>query len=108
MCRSTLKRSPHIDRLESALVGCSSSLEPQPRRAFALQNRQDDCLRARERYFAVRIVPTLLAWAALVAATSAVVGALIPPGVSLTLYFSGAAVLVVWLERRARSLLAMP
>ena len=68
----------------------------------------DDCLRARERYFAVRIVPTLLAWAALVAATSALVGALIPPGVSLTLYFSGAAVLVVWLERRARSLLAMP
>jgi hypothetical protein len=69
---------------------------------------RDDCLRARERYFAVRIVPTLLAWAALVAAASAVAGALVPPGASLTLYFSGAAVLVVWLERRARSLLAMP
>ena len=51
-------------------------------------------------------MPTLLAWAALVAATSAVAGALVPPGASLTLYFSGAAVLVVWLERRARSLLA--
>ena len=61
-----------------------------------------------ERFFAVRIVPTLLAWAALVAATAAVAGALIPPGVSLTLYFSGAVILVVWLERRARSQLAMP
>ena len=69
---------------------------------------RDDCLRARERFFAVRIVPTLLAWAALVAATAAVAGALIPPGVSLTLYFGGAAILVVWLERRARSQLAMP
>ena len=69
---------------------------------------RDDCLRARERFFAVRIVPTLLAWAALVAATAAVAGALIPPGVSLTLYFSGAAILVVWLERRARLQLAMP
>ena len=44
----------------------------------------------------------------IVAATAAVAGALIPPGVSLTLYFSGAAILVVWLERRARSQLAMP
>ena len=69
---------------------------------------RDDCLRARERFFAVRIVPTLLAWAALVAATTAVAGAMIPPGVSLTLYFSGAAILVVWLERRARLQLAMP
>lgn len=56
----------------------------------------------------MRILPTLLAWAAVVAVMAAVAGALIPPGVSLTLYFSGAAILVVWLERRARSLLAMP
>lgn len=68
----------------------------------------DDCLRARERYFAMRILPTLLAWAAVVAVMAAVAGALIPPGVSLTLYFSGAAILVVWLERHARSLLEMP
>ena len=67
-----------------------------------------DCLRARERFFALRILPTLLAWAGLVAAASAVAGALIPPGVSLPLYFSGAAVLVVWLERRARSMFEMP
>ena len=67
-----------------------------------------DCLRARERFFALRILPTLLAWAGLVAAASAVAGALIPPGVALPLYFSGAAVLVVWLERRARSRFEMP
>ena len=67
-----------------------------------------DCLRARERFFALRILPTLLAWAGLVAAASAVAGALIPPGVALPLYFSGAAVLVVWLERRARSMFALP
>ena len=81
---------------------------PNPVERLRYKIARDDCLRARERYFAVRIVPTLLAWAALVAATSAVAGALVPPGASLTLYFSGAAVLVVWLERRARSLFAMP
>ena len=81
---------------------------PDPVERLRHKIAMDECLRARERYFAVRIVPILLAWAVLVAATSAVVGTLIPPGVLLTLYFSGAAVLVVWLERRARSLVAMP
>jgi hypothetical protein len=44
----------------------------------------------------------LLGWAVLVAGVSAVAGALIPLGVALTVYFSGAAVLVIWLERRAK------
>jgi hypothetical protein len=88
--------------------GAQAVSHPSPVERLRHKIARDDCLRAREHYFAVRIVPTLLAWAALVAATSAVAGALVPPGASLTLYFSGAAVLVVWLERRARSLLAMP
>ena len=88
--------------------GAQAVSNPSPVERLRHKIARDDCLRARERYFAVRIVPTLLAWAALVAATSAVAGALVPPGASLTLYFSGAAVLVVWLKRRARSLFAMP
>ena len=58
--------------------------------------------RARERYFALRIVPVLLAWAVLVAAATVAAGGLISLGVALTTYFSGAVLLVIWLERRAR------
>ena len=58
--------------------------------------------RARERYFALRIVPVLLAWALLMAAATVVAGGLISLGVALTTYFSGAVLLVIWLERRAR------
>ena len=77
------------------MAGAQVVSNPNPVERLRHKIARDDCLRARERYFfAVRIVPTLLAWAALLAATSAVVGALILPGVSLTLYFSGAAVLV--------------
>jgi hypothetical protein len=47
-----------------------------------------------------------MGWAVLVGAASAVAGALIPLGVALTVYFSGAAVLVVWLERRAKKQVA--
>jgi hypothetical protein len=47
-----------------------------------------------------------MGWAVLVAAVSAVAGALIPLGVALTVYFSGAAVLVIWLERRAKKQVA--
>lgn len=63
---------------------------------------QDAATQVRERYFCVAIVPALLGWAVLVAGVSAVAGALIPLGVALTVYFSGAAVLVIWLERRAK------
>ena len=58
--------------------------------------------RERERYFALRIVPVLLAWAVLVAAATVAAGGLISLGVALTTYFSGAVLLVIWLERRAR------
>ena len=58
--------------------------------------------RVRERYFALRIVPALLAWALLMAAATVAAGGLISLGVALTTYFSGAVLLVIWLERRAR------
>ena len=58
--------------------------------------------RVRERYFALRIVPVLLAWALLMAAATVAAGGLISLGVALTTYFSGAVLLVIWLERRAR------
>ena len=58
--------------------------------------------RARERYFALRIIPVLLAWAVLMAAATVAAGGLISLGVALTTYFSGAVLLVIWLERRAR------
>ena len=58
--------------------------------------------RVRERYFALRIVPVLLAWALLMAAATVAAGGLINLGVALTTYFSGAVLLVIWLERRAR------
>ena len=63
---------------------------------------RDAATRARERYFCIAIVPALLCWAVLVAGVSAVGGVLIPLGVALTVYFSGAAVLIIWLERRAK------
>ena len=58
--------------------------------------------RVRERYFALRIVPVLLVWALLMAAATVVAGGLNSLGVALTIYFSGAVLLVIWLERRAR------
>ena len=58
--------------------------------------------RVRERYFALRIVPVLLAWALLMAAAKVAAGGLISLGVALTTYFSGAVLLVIWLQRRAR------
>ena len=58
--------------------------------------------RVRERYFALRIVPALLVWALLMAAAKVAAGGLISLGAALTTYFSGAVLLVIWLERRAR------
>ena len=58
--------------------------------------------RAREEFFGMRILPVLTAWAMLLAAVSVVAGALIPLGITLTLFFSGSLVLVLWLARRAR------
>ena len=58
--------------------------------------------RERERYFALRIVPVLLVWALLMTAATVAAGDLISLGVALTTYFSGAVLLVIWLERRAR------
>ena len=63
---------------------------------------RDTRWRVRERYFALRIVPVLLTWALLMAATTVVACGLISLGVALTTYFSGAVLLVIWLERRAR------
>jgi Flp pilus assembly protein protease CpaA len=50
----------------------------------------------------LRIVPVLLGWALLMAAAKVAAGGLISLGVALTTYFSGAVLLVIWLERRAR------
>jgi Flp pilus assembly protein protease CpaA len=50
----------------------------------------------------LRIVPVLLVWALLMAAATVAAGGLISLGVALTTYFSGAVLLVIWLERRAR------
>ena len=58
--------------------------------------------RVTERYFALRIVPVLIFWALLMAAATVAAGGLISLGVALTAYFSGALLLVIWLERRAR------
>lgn len=58
--------------------------------------------RAKDRYFGLTIAPVLVLWALVIAGGSAAAGALIPLGVSLTVYFGGAAILVIWLERRAR------
>ena len=63
---------------------------------------RDTRWRLRERYFALRIIPVLLVWALLMAAAKVAAGGLISPGVALTTYFSGAVLLVIWLERRAR------
>ena len=63
---------------------------------------RDTGWRVRARYFAFRIVPVLLVWALLMAAAKVAAGGLISLGVALTTYFSGAVLLVIWLERRAR------
>lgn len=80
----------------------------QPDAAEKLRRKlaRDATRRARDRYFCVAILPALMGWAVLVAAASVVAGALIPMGVALTVYFTGAAVLVVWLERRAKKQVA--
>ena len=57
---------------------------------------------ARERYFAWRIVPLLVMWAALVWAIKIIAFNETPIAVVLTGYFAGAACCVVWLARRAR------
>jgi len=64
---------------------------------------RDAAIRARERYFARRILPLLLLWALFMAAVHVVAGGLISLGVVLTTYFSGAALWVLWLERRGRT-----
>ncbi len=63
---------------------------------------RDTRWRVRERYFALRIVPVLLVWALVMTAATVAAGGLISLGVALTTYFSGALLLVIWLERRAR------
>ena len=80
----------------------SSRTEPSAVQQLQCKLQQARRYRAREAFFALRIIPVLAAWAGLLAAVSVVAGALIPPGVTLTLFFSGSALLVVWLERRAR------
>ena len=63
---------------------------------------RDTRWRLRQRYFALRIIPVLLSWALLMAATTVAAGGQISLGVAVTSYFSGAVLLVIWLERRAR------
>ena len=58
--------------------------------------------RERERYLAPRTVTVLLVWALLMTVVTVAASGLISLGVALTTYFSGALLLVIWLERRAR------
>ena len=83
-----------------------SAAQPDAVERLRRKLARDATTRARDRYFCVAILPALTGWAVLVGAASAVAGALIPLGVALTVYFSGAAVLVVWLERRAKKQVA--
>ena len=83
-----------------------SAAQPDAGDRLSRKLSRDATTRARDRYFCVAILPALMGWAVLVGAASAVAGALIPLGVALTVYFSGAAVLVVWLERRAKKQVA--
>ena len=73
-----------------------------PVERLQLKIAQDAAQQARSRYFAVRFLPVLLLWALLMAAATVVAGGLISLGVAFTTYFGGAAVLVIWLEYRAR------
>ena len=91
-----------MNRLTRIGTGASSRTEPSAVQRLQQKLQQARRHRAREAFFALRIIPVLAAWAGLLAAVSVVAGALIPPGVTLTLFFSGSALLVVWLERRAR------
>jgi len=91
-----------VNRPTSKHSGASSRTEPSAVQLLQRKLQQARRYRAREVFFALRIIPVLAAWAALLAAVGVVAGALIPPGVTLTLFFSGSALLVLWLERRAR------
>ena len=91
-----------MNRPASKHSGASSRNEPSAVQLLQRKLQQARRYRAREAFFALRIIPVLAAWAALLAAVGVVAGALIPPGVTLTLFFSGSALLVLWLERRAR------
>ena len=69
---------------------CSrASSRTEPSAVQRLQRKLQQARRycAREVFFALRIRPVLAAWAGLLAAVSVVPGALIPPGVTLTLFF---------------------
>ena len=91
-----------MNRPTSKHSGASSRTEPSAVQLLQRKLQQARRYRAREVFFALRIIPVLAAWAALLTAVGVVAGALIPPGVTLTLFFSGSALLVLWLERRAR------
>jgi hypothetical protein len=91
-----------VNRPTSKHSGASSRTEPSAVQLLQRKLQQARRYRAREVFFALRIIPVLAAWAALLVAVGVVAGALIPPGVTLTLFFSGSALLVLWLERRAR------
>ncbi|MFL2502012.1 MAG: hypothetical protein ACJ0Q1_03730 [Luminiphilus sp.] len=91
-----------MNRPTSRYSGASSRTGPSAVQRLQGKLQQARRYRAREAFFALRIIPVLAAWAGLLAAVGVVAGALIPPGVSLTVFFSGSALLVLWLERRAR------
>ena len=80
----------------------SSRTEPSAVQRLQRKLQQARRYRAREAFFALRIIPALAVWAGLLAVIDMVAGALIPPDVTLTLFFGGSALLVVWLGRRAR------
>ena len=91
-----------MNRPTSMGSGASSRAEPFAVLRLQRKLQQARRYRAREAFFVLRIRSVLAAWAGLLVAVSVVAGALIPPGVTLTLFSSGSALLVVWLERRAR------
>ncbi len=91
-----------MNRLTSIGSGASSRTEPSAVQRLQRKLQQARRYRAREAFFALRIIPVLAVWAGLLAAVGAVAGALMPLGVTLTVFFSGSTLLVLWLARRAR------
>ena len=85
-------------------IGSRASSRTEPSAVQRLQRKLQQARRrrAREAFFALRIMPALAVWTGLLALVDMVAGASMPLGVTLTVFFSGSTLLVFWLARRAR------
>ena len=76
-----------MNRLTSIGSGASSRTEPSAVQRLQRKLQQARRYRAREAFFALRIIPVLAAWAGLLAVVDMVAGALMRLGVTLTVFF---------------------